>query len=196
MRTLIVRLTWGAVAYLQLPAWLASMTQLPTAVKVTTVPDTVHTPGPLEAPTENTTGLPEPPPVANKFAEDCATPNGGAVKEIDCDIPLTVIVRWTWGAAAYLQIAGLVGVDDAAARCGVGHRRPGHGACPGAVEAPRENMTGLPEPPPVAERCAEPPAVPEAGAVKEIDWGTPLTVIVRWTWGAAAYLRLAAWLAR
>jgi len=100
--TLIVRWTWGAAAYLLLPAWLASMTHRPTAVKVTVDPDTVHAPGVLEASTENTTGLPEPPPVAHRFAEDCGAPDGGGVKEIDCGLLRTLIVRWTWGAAAYL----------------------------------------------------------------------------------------------
>jgi hypothetical protein len=55
------------------------MTQLPAAMKVTEVPDTVHTP----EPPENTTGLPEPPPVADKCAEPPAIPDAGAVKEID-----------------------------------------------------------------------------------------------------------------
>ena len=49
-----------------------------------------------------------------------------------------------------------------------------------------ENTTGFPEPPPEADKVAEPPAVPEAGAVNEIDWGIPLTVIACWTWGVAA----------
>ena len=64
------------------------------------VPDTVHTPGPLEGSTESTTGLPEPPPVADKAAEPRTVPEAGAVKEIDWSIPFTVIVRWTWGASA------------------------------------------------------------------------------------------------
>ena len=54
---------------------------------------------------------------------------------------------------------------------------------------PAENTTGLPERPPEADKVAEPPAVPEAGAVNEIDWGSfsaLLTVTVCWTWGAAA----------
>jgi hypothetical protein len=38
-------------------------------------------------------------------------------------------------------------------------------------ELPEENTTGLPEPPPVADKRAEPRTVPEAGAMKEIDWG-------------------------
>jgi hypothetical protein len=41
---------------------------------------------------------------------------------------------------------------------------------PGSLAGSTENTTGLPERPPVADRCAEPPAVPAAGAVKEIDW--------------------------
>ncbi len=41
---------------------------------------------------------------------------------------------------------------------------------PGSLAGSTENTTGLPEPPPVADRIAEPPAVAEAGAVKEIDW--------------------------
>ena len=53
-------------------------------------------------------------------------------------------------------------------------------------ELPEENTTGLPDPPPVADKSAEPRTVPEAGAEKEIDWGIALTVIVRWTWGASA----------
>jgi hypothetical protein len=47
-------------------------------------------------------------------------------------------------------------------------------------------MTGLPEPPLLADRVAESPTVPEAGAVKVIDWGFPVTVIIGWLWGAAA----------
>ena len=59
-----------------------------------------HTNGPLERSTENTTGLPEPPPMADRPARDHTAPDGGAKKEIDWGIPLTVIVRWTWGASA------------------------------------------------------------------------------------------------
>src|SRR5580692_11316382 len=62
--TVIVRWTCGAAMYWALPAWLASITQLPTAPKVTVFPDREHTPGPLDEATEKTTGLPEPPPVA------------------------------------------------------------------------------------------------------------------------------------
>ena len=60
-------------------------------------PDTVHT---LEPATENTTGLPEPPPVADNPAESPTVPEAGAVNEIDWGISVTVIVRRTWGASA------------------------------------------------------------------------------------------------
>ncbi|MGA3221098.1 MAG: hypothetical protein ABSE77_18820 [Acidimicrobiales bacterium] len=46
----------------------------------------------------------------------------------------------------------------------------------------------MPEAPPVAESVAEPPTVPEAGAVKLMVWvalGAAPTAIVCWTWGAA-----------
>ncbi len=47
------------------------------------------------------------------------------------------------------------------------------------------NATGRPEVA-VADRIGEStPRVPEAGTVKVIDWGFPVTVIVRWTWAAA-----------
>ena len=94
MVTVIVRWTCGAAMYWALPAWLASMTQLPTAPKVTVLPDTVHTLAPLDEATENTTGLPEPPPVADRCAEPPAIPDAGAVKEID----------WVcFGRAAYMK---------------------------------------------------------------------------------------------
>ena len=54
---------------------------------------------------------------------------------------------------------------------------------------------GLPEPPPVADRSAEDHTAPDNGAVKEIDWGIFLTVIVCWTGGASAKRALPAWLA-
>src|SRR5260370_37075443 len=108
----------------------------------------VHTPGPLEAPTENTTGLPEPPAVADKAAEPPAVPDAGAVKEIDWDIPLTVIVRWTWGAAAYLRLPGwLASMTQlpAAVEVTVG---PGTVHPSGPLGASTGNTDRLPEPPP------------------------------------------------
>jgi hypothetical protein len=176
--TVIVRWTCGAAMYWALPAWLASMTQLPAALKVTVLPDTVHTLAPLDEATENTTGLPEPPPVADKCAEDSTVPVGGAVKEIDCGSLLTVIVRWTWGAAVYWALpAWLASMTQLPAAMKVTE-------VPDTVHAFRppeatENLTGLPEPPPVADKWAEPRTFPDAGAVKEMDWGISLTVIVR-----------------
>jgi hypothetical protein len=67
------------------------------------VPDTVHTPGSLEGSTENTTGLPDPPPVADKVADPPTKADVGGVKEIDWArlgaLPI-VIVCWAWAAAA------------------------------------------------------------------------------------------------
>ncbi|WP_300609414.1 hypothetical protein [Trebonia sp.] len=40
------------------------------------------------------------------------------------------------------------------------------------------NVTGLPEPPPVAVSVAVCPTVPVAGGVKPIDWASWLTVTV------------------
>ncbi len=64
--------------------------------------------------------------------------------------------------------------------------RPDRVHTPAPLAGSTENMTRLPEPPPLAGRVAESPAVPEAEAVKEIDWGFPVTVIICWAWGAAA----------
>ena len=47
------------------------------------LPDTVHAPGPLEGSTVNTTGLPEPPPVADRAAEPPAAAEAGTAKVID-----------------------------------------------------------------------------------------------------------------
>lgn len=46
------------------------------------MPDTEHTPAPLEAPTEKTTGLADPPPVADSVAVVPATPDDGAAHEM------------------------------------------------------------------------------------------------------------------
>ncbi len=51
-------------------------------------PDTLHTPAPLET-TVNTTGLPDPPPVADKLADPPTDPDTGAVNEI------------AWGGGGY-----------------------------------------------------------------------------------------------
>ena len=53
----------GAALYSELPDWLASITQLPTPMKLTVVPEMLQTP--LAPPSiVNVTGLPEGPPVA------------------------------------------------------------------------------------------------------------------------------------
>ena len=41
---------------------------------------------------------------------------------------------------------------------------------PGPLAGSTENTTGSPEPPPAADKAAEPPAIPDAGTAKEIDW--------------------------
>jgi hypothetical protein len=61
-------------------------------------PDTLHTAVLLEA-TVNTTGLPDPPPVADNVADPPTGPDTGAVNEIAWGAALTVIVRWISGAA-------------------------------------------------------------------------------------------------
>jgi hypothetical protein len=53
----------GAGWYLSLPAWLASMTQLPGWPKVTVEPEMEHA---ELVEVLNVTGFPEPPPVATK----------------------------------------------------------------------------------------------------------------------------------
>ena len=63
------------------------------------VPDTVHTPDPDVESTENTTGLPEPPPVALSVSEPPTVPVAGAVKLIVCAAWPTVMVWVTCGAA-------------------------------------------------------------------------------------------------
>jgi hypothetical protein len=42
---------------------------------------------------------------------------------------------------------------------------------PAPLEESTLKVTGSPEPPPVAVRLAEPPTVPETGALKVIAWG-------------------------
>ena len=58
------------------------MTQVPPPVKVTVVPDTVHAPGVLAGSTENTTGLPDPPPMAARGSEPPADPAPRVPKRI------------------------------------------------------------------------------------------------------------------
>ena len=46
-------------------------------------------------------------------------------------------------------------------------------------------VTGLPEPPPVADRVVPPPTVPVVGGEKVMVWVPLPMVMVCWTWGAA-----------
>ena len=55
---------WGAGWYLSLPAWLASMTQLPGWPKVTGEPEMEHAELVEDESMVKVTGFPEPPPVA------------------------------------------------------------------------------------------------------------------------------------
>ena len=64
------------------------------------VPLTVHTPVPLEGPTEKTTGLPEAPPVAFRVADPPGVPLLGAVKEMAWGLRPTAMAWETCGAAA------------------------------------------------------------------------------------------------
>ena len=54
------------------------------------MPLTLHTPAPLAGSTEKTTGLPDPPPVADSVADCPAMPSVGGVKVIACGIAITV----------------------------------------------------------------------------------------------------------
>src|SRR5260370_4099353 len=55
---------WGAAWYLPLPAWLASMTQLPSWPKVTVDPEIEHAELVEDGSMLKVTGFPEPPPRA------------------------------------------------------------------------------------------------------------------------------------
>ena len=61
--TFTVCWAWRAAWYLVLPAWLASMTQVPGLSKVTVEPEIEHTER-LAGSMLKVTGLPDPPPVA------------------------------------------------------------------------------------------------------------------------------------
>lgn len=81
--TVLVWVTCGAAAWLVLPGWLASITQLPAAVWVTVLPfapDTVRTGCPTRNPRRTSSGSPPRPPVAVKVADPPAVPAADAVK--------------------------------------------------------------------------------------------------------------------
>ena len=62
--TVMVCRAWGAGWYFALPAWLASMTQLPGWPKVTAEPEIEHAELVEDGSMVKVTGFPEPPPVA------------------------------------------------------------------------------------------------------------------------------------
>ena len=61
-------------------------------------PDTSHTPGPLAGSTANSTGLPDPPPLAATVADWATWPRSGAVNPIDWGMPVTTTTGPTCGA--------------------------------------------------------------------------------------------------
>ena len=95
--------TSGAAAYLELPAWLASIVQVPVATSVTVVPETVQTEAVAE---EKLTGSPE---VAVAVSAGTAVPMvcvpglGKVMVCVSSGARLTVKLSATSGAAAYLE---------------------------------------------------------------------------------------------
>ena len=84
-----------------MPAWFASISQVPAPVKFTVVPlvpDTEHTPAAVEGSTVKTTGLPEPPPVAARVPVVPTVPADGGGKVIDWVAGATVTFCSTCGA--------------------------------------------------------------------------------------------------
>ena len=139
MFTLMVCWAWGAAWYLSLPAWLASMTQLPGWPKVTRDPEIEQAELVEDGSMLKVTGFPEPPPVAVTLYSTSL--RGTEVKVIDWAIfvPFTLMVCWARGAAWYFAAAGLVGVDDAAARVVEGHAGTGDRAHRGAAGVDAED---------------------------------------------------------
>jgi hypothetical protein len=81
--TVVAWVTCGAAAWLALPGWLASITQVPAAVWVTVLPfapDTARTGCPTRSPRRTSSGSPPRPPVAVKVADPPAVPAADAVK--------------------------------------------------------------------------------------------------------------------
>ena len=132
-----------------MPAWLASMTQLPGWPKVTRDPEIEQAEFVEEGSMLNVTGFPEPPPVAVTLYSTSL--RGTEVKVIDWAIfvPFTVMVCWAWGAAWYLSLpAWLASMTQLPVLLKVTlepmieHTE----ALPGSML----RITGLPDPPPEA----------------------------------------------
>jgi hypothetical protein len=94
-----------------------------------------------------------------------------------------VIVRSTWGAAAYTSLPAWLASTTHVPLARYVTVLPDTWQIPGVPEL---NTTGLPEAPPVADSNAEVRVAPFDGAKKEIAWGFCWTVIVRRTGGASA----------
>ena len=101
---MMVSVTVGAAAQVALPAWVASMMQVPAALKVTVLPDTEHTPVPLLESGENATGRPEV-AVADRVTGTPTVPEVGcSLTVIVWGFPVTAIFSWAWGAAAQVAL--------------------------------------------------------------------------------------------
>ena len=101
--TAMGRFTVGAAEYVALPAWFASMSQVPAGpVKLTSPEASTEQPAVEEGSTENVTGFPEPPPMAVTVKEPPTTsPSGGeSVKTIAWGMSVEVTVWETCGAGA------------------------------------------------------------------------------------------------
>ena len=82
-----------------LPAWVAAIVQVPAAMPVTVLPDTLHTLGVLLA---KFTGLFEPPPVAVNVPLAPADTAGDAPKVIAC------VVNWLVAAVTVILTVAVV----------------------------------------------------------------------------------------
>ena len=82
------------------PAWSASTTHEPAWSRCNVVPPVIeHALLVVVASTENVTGLPDPPPVADNGWVPSLVPEDGSENEIDCDALPTVNVCCACGAA-------------------------------------------------------------------------------------------------
>ena len=135
-------------------------------------PDTVHTPGPPEPSTENTTGLPEPPPVADNAAEPPGVPDAGGVNEIDW-AGFGRVVYAKWLAALVFEVpAGVVTVM-------VTVPAPGglvtvicvlESAVMVAAAVPKRTPVAPARPVPVMVTVLPPPVLPLAGDTPVTGW--------------------------
>ena len=166
------------------------MTQVPAPTKATEpAPLTVQTPADA-ASAENTTGLPDAPPVAvTVYEPPTAASDGGVEVNVIVCVPLaTGLVCWTCAARRVDRVACLVGVKDA----GPGRpRRPPNrrrSPCrPDADAASDRERHRVADAATGRGRRVGVPDLGDAGGVevKVIVWEPLATVMVCWTWGAA-----------